>query len=145
VSGQVEEILGFPAEAWLEDPDLWKKQLHPEDRARVLDYSRKAVREGRNHEFDYHMFATDGHTVWLHQTANLVREFQQPIHLIGISFDISPLKQAPEQSQILGRRLLKAQDEERARIARELDDDIGHRLSMVSIDLGLWQAQAQSQ
>jgi hypothetical protein len=33
LSGQVEEILGFPTEAWLEDPDLWKKQLHPEDRA----------------------------------------------------------------------------------------------------------------
>jgi hypothetical protein len=33
LSGQIEEILGFPTEAWLEDPDLWKKQLHPEDRA----------------------------------------------------------------------------------------------------------------
>ena len=137
LSGQVDEILGFPAQAWLDDPDLWKKQLHPEDREWVLEQSRKAIREGRNHEFDYRMLAADGHTVWLHQTVNLVHEPQQPLHLIGISFDVSPLKHAQDQLQIMGGHLLRAQDEERARIARELHDDIGQRLSIVSIDLGL--------
>lgn len=137
LSGQIEQILGFPSQKWLDDPDLWKKQLHPEDREWVLQYSRKAIREGRNHEFDYRMLAANGRTVWLHQNVRLVREPAHPIHLIGISFDITALKLAEEELQVLGKRLLTAEDQERARIARELHDDIGQRLSMVSIDLGL--------
>jgi PAS domain S-box-containing protein len=142
LSGQVEQILGFPVQAWLDDPELWKKQLHPEDRRWVLEYSRKAVREGRNHEFDYRMLTADGRVVWLHQNVSLVREHGQPLHLIGISFDVSALKCAQEELRILGGRLLSAEDQERARIARELHDDIGQRLSMVSIDLGLVQSTA---
>src|SRR5262249_40575794 len=33
VSPQIEELLGFSAEEWLEDPLLWFRQMHPEDQA----------------------------------------------------------------------------------------------------------------
>src|SRR5438132_7929766 len=36
MSPQVQEILGYPPEEWLTDPDLWIKLLHPEDRERVI-------------------------------------------------------------------------------------------------------------
>ena len=140
LSGQIEEILGFPSQVWLADPDFWKKRLHPKDRDRVLDYSRKAVEEGRDHEFDYRMIAADGRTVWLHQVVNIVSEPGQPIHLAGISFDISELKQAQERLKILGGRILKAQDEERSHIARELHDDIGQRLALASMDMSRLEA-----
>jgi PAS domain S-box-containing protein len=135
LSGQIEEILGFPPEAWLADPDLWKKRLHAKDRDWVLEYSRRAVLEDRDHEFDYRMIAANGRTIWLRQVVNVVSEHGQPIHLAGVSFDISELKHAEERLKILGGRILKAQDEERSRIARELHDDIGQRLSLVNIDL----------
>jgi signal transduction histidine kinase len=101
-----------------------------------LDYSSKAVQEGRDHEFDYRILAADGHTVWLRHVVNLVRQPGQPLHLAGISFDITELKLAQERLHILGGRILKAQDEERSRIARELHDDIGQRLAFVCMDLG---------
>jgi PAS domain S-box-containing protein len=135
LSGQVEEILGFSSQAWLDDPDLWKKQLHPKDRDWVLEYSRKAVQEGRDHEFDYRMVAANGRTIWLHQVVNLVCEPGQPMHLAGISIDISELKHVQERLEILGGRILKAQDDERSHIARELHDDIGQRLALASMDL----------
>ncbi len=105
-----------------------------------MDYSRKAVEEGRDHEFDYRMIAADGRTVWLHQVVNIVSEPGQPIHLAGISFDISELKQAQERLKILGGRILKAQDEERSHIARELHDDIGQRLALASMDMARLEA-----
>jgi PAS domain-containing protein len=37
VSPQIETILGFSAEEWRAEPDLWSRRLHPEDRERVLE------------------------------------------------------------------------------------------------------------
>jgi hypothetical protein len=43
VSPQIESILGFTPEEWMADPDLWLKQLYPDDRQRVLDKERAVV------------------------------------------------------------------------------------------------------
>ncbi len=37
VSPQIEELLGFSAQEWLDEPFLWYRQLHPEDQARWVD------------------------------------------------------------------------------------------------------------
>ena len=37
VSPQIQEILGFPPEEWVADPDLWMRQMHHDDRARVAE------------------------------------------------------------------------------------------------------------
>ncbi len=53
-----------------------------------------------------------------------------------VSFvDLTAHKQATEALAKLGGRLIEAQEEERARIARELHDDIGQRLALLSIEL----------
>ena len=49
--------------------------------------------------------------------------------------DITSQKQAEAALSSLGRRLLEAQEHERARIARELHDDIGQRLSTLAVFL----------
>ena len=38
VSRGVQEILGFSAEEWMADPELWARQMHPEDRERIFDH-----------------------------------------------------------------------------------------------------------
>ena len=32
VSPQIEDLLGFPAERWVAEPELWAERLHPDDR-----------------------------------------------------------------------------------------------------------------
>jgi PAS domain S-box-containing protein len=57
----------------------------------------------------------------------------------GIAIDISERKKARESLQTLAGRLITAQEEERARIARELHDDFSQRLALLGIGLGqLW-------
>jgi PAS domain S-box-containing protein len=54
---------------------------------------------------------------------------------IGSCVDVTDHKLAEEALSGMSRKLLEAQEQERARIARELHDDIGQRLAMLTIDL----------
>ena len=66
------------------------------------------------------------------------------IVVIGQSFLIGGLliqrtrrRQAEERTRDLGGRLLLAQEDERARIARELHDDVGQQIALLTLDLDL--------
>ena len=54
---------------------------------------------------------------------------------IGACTDVSERKIAEEALSSMSRRLIEAQDQERAGIARELHDDISQRLALVAMDL----------
>ncbi|HXY09453.1 MAG TPA: PAS domain S-box protein [Terriglobales bacterium] len=51
--------------------------------------------------------------------------------------DITERKRAEEALSGISRKLIEAQEQERARIARELHDDIGQRLSLIIVNLGI--------
>ncbi len=54
---------------------------------------------------------------------------------IGSCVDITERKQAEEALAGMSRKLLEAQEQERARIGRELHDDINQRLSLLSVEI----------
>ena len=45
-SPQVVELLGFTPEEWSGDPDLWVRQLHPEDREGAIAAHRRSNETG---------------------------------------------------------------------------------------------------
>jgi signal transduction histidine kinase/ABC-type uncharacterized transport system substrate-binding protein len=59
----------------------------------------------------------------------------RPLRLRGVNVDITELKQAKSELVELTERLIQAQENERQRLARELHDDIGQRLSLLIIGL----------
>src|SRR5271169_2753178 len=70
VSVGIEAILGFTPRQWIEDPELWARQMHPEDRARVFDRERELNEPDVPDE--YRMRHRDGTTVWVRDEAALV-------------------------------------------------------------------------
>ncbi|HEU4500842.1 MAG TPA: PAS domain-containing protein [Nitrospira sp.] len=133
VSEQAKRILGYPLSQWRQ-PDFQETHLHPEDRLKVLACYREAIRDGENHRLDYRMRAADGREVWFHDCVHAINVGARK-ELIGVMVDITDRKSAEACLTEMTGRLIRAQEEERSRIARELHDDFNQRLALLAIGL----------
>jgi PAS domain S-box-containing protein len=98
MSPQVEELLGYTQEEWLEDPDLWIRLLHPEDRERALAEANRTRQTGQPFEEEYRLVSRDGSIVWVHDKAVRV-EVERAAIWQGAMLDITERKQAEEELQ----------------------------------------------
>jgi PAS domain S-box-containing protein len=97
VSPQVEELLGFTPADFEADPELWRKQTHPEDRERVLAEVGRTQATGEPFVAEYRMLSKDGQTVWVHDAAWIVRDGgSQPLFLQGVVLDVSKRQELAE-------------------------------------------------
>jgi len=55
--------------------------------------------------------------------------------MVGVNLDITERKLAEQALADMTRKLIEAQEQERARIGRELHDDINQRLAMLAVEL----------
>lgn len=104
VSPQIEQMLGFSQKEWLEDPVLWHRQLHPEDRERWNVQFAPTCAEGTAFRSIYRFIAKDGRVVWVHGSAQMVRGGEgQPVFLQGVAFDVTAIKEAEEAERARAR------------------------------------------
>jgi PAS domain S-box-containing protein len=97
ISPQIEAALGFTQEEWMADSQLWFKQIHPDDRAQVLDSTDVARDKGVPISSEYRMLTRDGHVRWFHDTGALVRDHAgRPLFIQGVWLDVTQRKQAEE-------------------------------------------------
>jgi PAS domain S-box-containing protein len=98
VSPQIEELLGFSQEEWLNDPVRWYQQIHPDDKDRWSADAAKLFLSGEPLKSVYRVMARDGHAVWFHCEAKMVRrEDGRPWFIHGVAFDITDSKVAEEE------------------------------------------------
>jgi PAS domain S-box-containing protein len=89
VSPQVESILGYTAEEWLADPELWNRILHPEDRERAQAQLAAGEAAGGSFTYLYRLIARDGHTVWIRDEASVLPEENGKLAVHGVMFDVT--------------------------------------------------------
>lgn len=99
VSPQIEQILGFTPEEWVTDPDIWQRQIHPEDLERVLAEAKASMASDGDFVSEYRIFTRDSRIVWLHDQSHHIDEPGHKKIVQGIEFDITNLKQAEEKIQ----------------------------------------------
>ncbi len=93
VSPEIEAALGYSREEWLEDPVRWYDRIHPDDKQRWSIEAAEMFLSGKPLRSSYRVIARDGHVVWFHCDARMVRRPDgQPWFIHGVAFDISDLK-----------------------------------------------------
>jgi PAS domain S-box-containing protein len=141
VDDRFRDLCGVPAdrEQGLQVLTFWMEQIHPDDRDRILeqraqlhagDLERIAV------EYRF-MHPTQGER-WIHHVARVARRdaTRRTLKSFGVLRDITQTKHAEEALRDLSRRLIRAHEDERAMLARELHDDVTQRLAVLAIDVG---------
>jgi PAS domain S-box-containing protein len=120
--------------------DAWLSGLHPDDRDHCMQLYSSAFDARADFELEYRLRRFDGEYRWLLDIG--VPRFESDgtfLGYIGSCIDITDRKISEESLHALTGRLISAQEEERARIARELHDDFSQRLALIGIGLGqLW-------
>ena len=112
-------------------------RIHPDDRATFLSTVAGLTPENPAAEITYRVRMADHRApVWLKSSGCAFFDSKgKMLRVIGMVADITPLKRAEEELSAMTRKLIEAQEQERARIGRELHDDINQRLAMLSIEL----------
>ncbi|MGB2862023.1 MAG: PAS domain S-box protein [Sedimentisphaerales bacterium] len=119
ISPQIEDLIGFTAEENKSDPDIWRKQLHPNDRDRVLRTVSRSHAEKKPFAEEYRMIAKNGSVVWFRDEAVIVKdEKNQPLFLQGVMYNITERKQA----------------EEEIRKFKTISDKAGHGVAIVDLE-----------
>jgi PAS domain S-box-containing protein len=98
VSPQIEDILGYPPERFLENASFWFNVIHPDDlaRLRAIDAFNNADLEPFEHE--YRMQHADGHWVWVHDISTAVLDDDGNLdYFLGFLTDVSSRHDAEER------------------------------------------------
>jgi diguanylate cyclase (GGDEF)-like protein/PAS domain S-box-containing protein len=102
ISGQVERLLGYSPQEWVDDPDLWPNLLHPDDKSRALAENERHNETGEPFRMEYRLFHRDGHIVWVHDEATMMRDDRGvPLFSHGVMMDITDRKAGEENVAFL--------------------------------------------
>jgi PAS domain S-box-containing protein len=98
MSPRIEEVLGYPVEAWLREPGFAWGLLYPDDRTRIeaLDAL------GAPPVLEYRMFARDGRLVWLCDATAPGHDRKGRVVHRGVLVDITSLRGADEAISEVG-------------------------------------------
>ena len=128
--------------------DGWTEGVHPDDLHRCLTTYTAAWPGRESFRMEYRLQRADGEYRWVLDTGvPRLASDGTLLGYIGSCFDITERRQAEEalraneaalrqshaEIEDLAGRLITAQEEERARIARDLHDDISQQLAAISI------------
>src|SRR5215467_5284027 len=133
---ETEALYGLPPGGFGGTLADFEKLIHPDDRQRVIELARETIRSGRSTDGEWRVIWPDGSVHWIAGRGHVLRdETGEPSRLVGVNIDITERKRAEETLSGMTRKLIEAQEQERARIGRELHDDVAQRLAMLALEL----------
>jgi len=102
VSPQIEAILGYRPQQYIEDPQLWENILHPDDREEAMATYLRGRESGGPFVFEYRLLARNGRTVWFRDSAIVLTDARgQAEYIQGVMLDITDGKLAEERIAFL--------------------------------------------
>jgi PAS domain S-box-containing protein len=110
--------------------------IHPDDRERVVAAMAALTPEKPSLKVSYRILRPDNTKTWVER--NSLAHFDEQgsiVRIVGMVADVTDRKRAEAALSNARLKLIEAQEQERTRIARELHDDIGQRLALLTVGL----------
>jgi len=134
-SGDIASVLG-PAAEPVVSRDQLLASIHPDDRASFTDSVTERSPVDPDMQTNYRLLRPDGSEQWLENTAHAFFDEQgRMLRIVGMVTDVSQRKQAEQALADISRKMVEVQEAERARIARDLHDDINQRLALLAVEI----------
>jgi PAS domain S-box-containing protein len=96
ISPQI-ETLGFTQQEWIDDPELWLRQVHPQDQAKVKAVIEENANSNKPIKLEYRLISRDGSTKWfLDEVVDVLDEDGKSLFRQGYMLDITERKLAEE-------------------------------------------------
>ena len=143
VSPSCYRISGYSVQDFMENPSLFREIIVPEDCGIWDQHVCDSKRDLTLNEVQFRIKNKDGDILWIEHASQPVIDHQGS--LLGFrasNRDITVRKQSEdalqasrEKAEMLATKLLSTQEAERARLARELHDDITQRLAFLNIEV----------
>lgn len=143
VSPSCERISGYSVQDFMENPSLFREIIVPEDRGIWDEHMHDSKKDLTLKEVQFRITTKDGEMRWIEHACQPVVDRQGSLMGFRASNrDITIRKQSEaalqasrEKAEMLGAKLLSTQEAERARLARELHDDVTQRLAFLNIEV----------
>ena len=128
VSPQIERLLGYTADEWTNDPKLWLRRVHPDDRDSILQTWAEVAQRGEPFVAEYRLRATDGRLLWVRDEAVPISNGPRgrPLYQ-GVLIDITQQKRSEQRYRQLVEELPVV-----TYLADERDEAGNHRIPYIA-------------